>query len=272
MNAQGPALPPPGEEQHLGDVDAPAPGSAPSGGDQLHLPDQHWPQLMLMLQEGTSTGFCHCSRTGVSPKYPSVGHQTYRRSLRQLRTPMPLDRVPYEPQEIHRGPPCPSHHTGLVHGNAILVPLCASRVLHWDSAQPPLLASHDGRDYCHQKDVHHCRGCWDCSNIQQILARDPRCLHWGGAWVCTACSKWWWLSIWSCGPPHHTLSTGHVRHGCVHSVQDERHKICREGGQAQHGDERICGSSVTNPKSRDMMRMLLLDIIGGQRKCGCQEL
>ena len=87
MNAQGPALPPPGEEQHLGDVDAPAPGSAPSGGDQLHLPDQHWPQLMLMLQEGTSTGFCHCSRTGVSPKYPSVGHQTYRRSLRQLRIP-----------------------------------------------------------------------------------------------------------------------------------------------------------------------------------------
>ena len=33
------------------------PGPAPSGGDQLHLPDQHLPQLMLMLREETSTGF-----------------------------------------------------------------------------------------------------------------------------------------------------------------------------------------------------------------------
>ena len=35
-----------------------------------------------------------------------------------------------EPQEIHRGLPCPAHRCGLVHGNALLVPLCASRVLH----------------------------------------------------------------------------------------------------------------------------------------------
>jgi len=81
MYAQGPALPPPGRKSTW-ETWMLQPLVLHPCGDQLHLPDQHWPQLMLMLTEGTSTGFCHCSR-----KYPSVGHQAYRRSLRQLRIP-----------------------------------------------------------------------------------------------------------------------------------------------------------------------------------------
>ena len=91
----------------------------------------------------TSTGPSSCllSRRGPAQalsllqersqhKIPFSWSPSLQEKFEAAKNPTATDRVPCEPQEIHRGLPCPAHRTGLVHGNAVLVPLCASRVLH----------------------------------------------------------------------------------------------------------------------------------------------
>ena len=95
----------PGEEQHLGDVDAPEPGPAPSGGDQLHLPDQQ-PQLMLVHAPG---GYQHrlpplLQERRSQPEIPFSWSQNLQEKFEaQLRTPLPQTMSPVSLRKFTEG-------------------------------------------------------------------------------------------------------------------------------------------------------------------------